>query len=72
MIQTRTQNIKNWIITFLVVALLIVVGKNTVYNLIFQNLSFLGDWLTNYLSIFLILAVSVPLIKYIVSMWGNK
>jgi hypothetical protein len=72
MIETRTQMIKNWIITFLVVALLIVVGKNTVYNVIFKNISFLGVWLTNYLSIFLILAVSVPLIKYIVSMWGNK
>ena len=72
MIETRTQMIKSWAITLAVVTLLIIFVKGTVYNFISQYLGMLGVWLNNYLSIFIILAVSIPLIKYLVSSWVNK
>jgi hypothetical protein len=71
-IETRTQMIKSWTITLAVASLLVLLGKEFVYNLIIEYTNFLGDWLNNYLSIFIILAISIPLIKYIASNWLNK
>jgi hypothetical protein len=71
-IETRTQMIKSWTITLAVASLLVLLGKEFVYSFIFEYTSFLGAWLNNYLSIFIILAISIPLIKYIASNWLNK
>jgi hypothetical protein len=71
-VETRTQMIKSWAITLAVASLLILVGKEFVYNFIFEYTSFLGIWLNNYLSIFIILVISIPLIKYIASNWLSK
>ena len=69
MISETSKNIKQWAVTLLLVALLLLVAKTTVYNFIIQYTSTLGVWINNYFANLIILVISIPLIKWLVGNW---